>query len=285
MIEFKIQWFPGHMTKARRMMETQLKLVDVVVEVLDARIPISSSNPLLMELIGNKPKIIGLNKIDLADAGKTEQYMQMFQRNNLPVVKLDSATGRGMKQLLELVKVAATPMLEKWKKKGLINKTIRVMIVGIPNVGKSSLINRLIGQAKVRTANKPGVTRGQQWLTIDKGTELLDTPGVLWPKFDDSRVGFSLAITGAIKDDVYDLEQAIKILLEFLREHYPTALTKKYNVEMASDEAVESILEKVAIKRGCIKSGGVPDVARVLPIILKDFRAAELGRVTIDLLK
>lgn len=285
MIEFKIQWFPGHMTKARRMMETQLKLVDVVVEVLDARIPISSSNPLLMELIGNKPKIIGLNKIDLADAGKTEQYMQMFQRNNLPVVKLDSATGRGMKQLLELVKVAATPMLEKWKKKGLINKTIRVMIVGIPNVGKSSLINRLIGQAKVRTANKPGVTRGQQWLTIDKGTELLDTPGVLWPKFDDSRVGFSLAITGAIKDDVYDLEQAIKILLEFLREHYPTALTKKYNVEMASDEAVESILEKVAIKRGCIKSGGVPDIARVLPIILKDFRAAELGRVTIDLLK
>lgn len=282
MIDFKIQWFPGHMTKARRMMETQLKLVDVVVEVLDARIPISSSNPLLMELIGNKPKIIGLNKIDLADAGKTEQYLKMFQNNNLPVVKLDSATGRGMKQLLELIKVAATPMLEKWKKKGLINKTIRVMIVGIPNVGKSSLINRLIGQAKVRTANKPGVTRGQQWLTIDKGTELLDTPGVLWPKFDDSRVGFALAITGAIKDDVYDLEQAIKILLEFLREHYPTALANKYGVELAADEAVESILEKVAIKRGCIKSGGVPDIARVLPIILKDFRAAELGRITID---
>lgn len=285
MIDFKIQWFPGHMTKARRMMETQLKLVDVVVEVLDARIPISSSNPLLMELIGNKPKIIGLNKIDLADASKTEQYLQMFKNNNLPVVKLDSATGRGMKQLLELIKVAATPMLEKWKKKGLINKTIRVMIVGIPNVGKSSLINRLIGQAKVRTANKPGVTRGQQWLTIDKGTELLDTPGVLWPKFDDSQIGFALAITGAVKDDVYDLEHAIKLLLDFLREYYPSALADKYGVELAADETAENILEKIAIKRGCIKSGGVPDIARVLPIMLKDFRAAELGRITIDLLK
>lgn len=188
-MDFKIQWFPGHMTKAKRMMEQQLKLVDVVVEMLDARIPRSSSNPMLIQMLGDKPKVVALNKIDMADPEKTEKWLQTFKNSGLPVCKVDCSTGKGVKQMVAAIQQVARPVTDKWLRKGVRNRSIRVMIVGVPNVGKSTLINRLVGKNKVVAADRPGVTRGQQWVTIAKGLELLDTPGVLWPKFEDPEVG------------------------------------------------------------------------------------------------
>ena len=280
--DFKIQWFPGHMTKAKRMMESQIKLVDVVVEMLDARIPRSSTNPMLINVLGNKPKVIALNKTDMADNAKTELWMQKLKNSGLPVCKIDCATGKGVKQLISMIKVAAKPVLDKWLKKGVRNRSVRVMIVGIPNVGKSTLINRLVGKNKVVAADKPGVTRGQQWITIAKGLELLDTPGVLWPKFEDPEVGFCLAATGAIKEDVFDREQATELLIERLMQRYPEELKSKYAVEFENSDDVRAVISKIATSRGCIKAGGVLDLDRVIQTVLRDFRSGRLGRFTLD---
>lgn len=280
--DFKIQWFPGHMTKAKRMMESQIKLVDVVVEMLDARIPRSSTNPMLINVLGNKPKVIALNKTDMADNAKTELWMQKLKNSGLPVCKIDCATGKGVKQLISLIQVAAKPVLDKWLKKGVRNRSVRVMIVGIPNVGKSTLINRLVGKNKVVAADKPGVTRGQQWITIAKGLELLDTPGVLWPKFEDPEVGFCLAATGAIKEDVFDREQATELLIERLMQRYPEELKSKYAVEFENSDDVRAVISKIATSRGCIKAGGVLDLDRVIQTVLRDFRSGRLGRFTLD---
>ena len=280
--DFKIQWFPGHMTKAKRMMESQIKLVDVVVEMLDARIPRSSTNPMLIDVLGNKPKVIALNKTDMADNAKTELWMQKLKNSGLPVCKVDCATGKGVKQLISMIQVAAKPVLEKWLKKGVRNRPVRVMIVGVPNVGKSTLINRLVGKNKVVAADKPGVTRGQQWITIAKGLELLDTPGVLWPKFEDPEVGFCLAVTGAIKEDVFDREQATELLIERLMNRYPEDLKSKYAVQFEISDDVRAVLAKIATSRGCIKAGGVLDLDRVIQTVLRDFRSGRLGRFTLD---
>ena len=280
--DFKIQWFPGHMTKAKRMMESQIKLVDVVVEMLDARIPRSSTNPMLIDVLGSKPKVIALNKTDMADNAKTELWMQKLKNSGLPVCKVDCATGKGVKQLISMIQVAAKPVLEKWLKKGVRNRPVRVMIVGIPNVGKSTLINRLVGKNKVVSADKPGVTRGQQWITIAKGLELLDTPGVLWPKFEDPEVGFCLAVTGAIKEDVFDREQATELLIERLMNRYPEDLKSKYAVQFEISDDVRAVLAKIATSRGCIKAGGVLDLDRVIQTVLRDFRSGRLGRFTLD---
>jgi ribosome biogenesis GTPase A len=280
--DFKIQWFPGHMTKAKRMMESQIKLVDVVVEMLDARIPRSSTNPMLIDVLGNKPKVIALNKTDMADNAKTELWMQKLKNSGLPVCKVDCATGKGVKQLISMIQVAAKPVLDKWLKKGVRNRSVRVMIVGIPNVGKSTLINRLVGKNKVVAADKPGVTRGQQWVTIAKGLELLDTPGVLWPKFEDPEVGFCLAVTGAIKEDVFDREQATELLIERLMNRYPEELKSKYAVQFEISDDVRAVLAKIATSRGCIKAGGVLDLDRVIQTVLRDFRSGRLGRFTLD---
>ncbi len=280
--DFKIQWFPGHMTKAKRMMESQIKLVDVVVEMLDARIPRSSTNPMLINVLGNKPKVIALNKTDMADNAKTELWMQKLKNSGLPVCKIDCATGKGVKQLIRMIQVAAKPVLDKWLKKGVRNRSVRVMIVGIPNVGKSTLINRLVGKNKVVAADKPGVTRGQQWITIAKGLELLDTPGVLWPKFEDPEVGFCLAATGAIKEDVFDREQATELLIERLMQRYPEELKSKYAVEFENSDDVRAVISKIATSRGCIKAGGVLDLDRVIQTVLRDFRSGRLGRFTLD---
>jgi len=280
--DFKIQWFPGHMTKAKRMMESQIKLVDVVVEMLDARIPRSSTNPMLINVLGNKPKVIALNKTDMADNAKTELWMQKLKNSGLPVCKIDCATGKGVKQLISMIQVAAKPVLDKWLKKGVRNRSVRVMIVGIPNVGKSTLINRLVGKNKVVAADKPGVTRGQQWITIAKGLELLDTPGVLWPKFEDPEVGFCLAATGAIKEDVFDREQATELLVERLMQRYPEELKSKYAVEFENSDDVRAVISKIATSRGCIKAGGVLDLDRVIQTVLRDFRSGRLGRFTLD---
>ncbi len=280
--DFKIQWFPGHMTKAKRMMESQIKLVDVVVEMLDARIPRSSTNPMLQNVLGNKPKVIALNKIDMADKTKTEEWMTKLKNSGLPVCKIDCATGKGVKQLIAAIQLAAKPVIDKWAKKGVRNRPVRVMIVGIPNVGKSTLINRLVGKNKVQAADKPGVTRGQQWVTIAKGLELLDTPGVLWPKFEDPAVGFALAATGAIKEDVFDRESAVELLLDFLLRNYPQDLSEKYAVTLAEGDDVNGVMAKIAVARGCLKAGGVLDIDKVVQLVLRDFRSGRLGKFTID---
>ena len=280
--DFKIQWFPGHMTKAKRMMEAQIKLVDVVVEMLDARIPRSSTNPMLQNILGNKPKVIALNKIDMADNGKTELWLEKLKNSGLPVCKIDCATGKGVKQLISAIQLAAKPVIDKWLKKGVRNRPVRVMIVGIPNVGKSTLINRLVGKNKVMAADKPGVTRGQQWVTIAKGLELLDTPGVLWPKFEDSSVGFALAATGAIKEDVFDRRDAVELLLDFLLSKYPEDLASKYAVEITEGETVQTVMTKIATARGCLKAGGMLDLDKVDQLVLRDFRSGRLGRFTVD---
>ena len=281
-MDFNIQWFPGHMTKAKRMMEEQLKLVDVVVEMLDARIPRSSSNPMLIQMLGQKPKIVALNKTDMADPVKTDKWLETLKNSGLPVCKVDCSSGKGVKQMIAMIQQVAMPVTEKWLKRGVRNRAIRVMIVGVPNVGKSTLINRLVGRTKVVAADRPGVTRGQQWITIAKGLELLDTPGVLWPKFEDPEVGFCLAVTGAIKEDVYDRATAVEILVERLMSTYPQDLQTKYGIEFEADTPVRDVLAKIAVARGCLKAGGVLDIAKVIQLVLRDFRTGKLGRFTLD---
>lgn len=280
--DFKIQWFPGHMTKAKRMMESQIKLVDVVVEMLDARIPRSSTNPMLQDILGNKPKVIALNKLDMADKTQADLWVEKIKKSGLPVCKLDCATGKGVKQLISAVQLAAKPVIDKWLKKGVRNRPVRVMIVGIPNVGKSTLINRLVGKNKVMAADRPGVTRGQQWVTIAKGLELLDTPGVLWPKFEDPAVGFALAATGAIKEDVFDRESAVELLIDFLLKKYPQDLESKYAITLAEGDDVNAVMAKIANSRGCLKAGGLLDIDKVVQLVLRDFRSGRLGKFTID---
>ena len=280
--DFKIQWFPGHMTKAKRMMESQIKLVDVVVEMLDARIPRSSTNPMLQDILGSKPKVIALNKLDMADKAQTDLWVEKIKNSGLPVCKLDCATGKGVKQLISAIQLAAKPVIDKWLKKGVRNRPVRVMIVGIPNVGKSTLINRLVGKNKVMAADRPGVTRGQQWVTIAKGLELLDTPGVLWPKFEDPSVGFALAATGAIKEDVFDRESAVELLIDFLLKNYPQEMATKYAVSLEEGDDVNAVMAKIATSRGCLKAGGLLDIDKVVQLVLRDFRAGRIGRFTID---
>ena len=280
--DFKIQWFPGHMTKAKRMMESQIKLVDVVVEMLDARIPRSSTNPMLQDILGSKPKVIALNKLDMADKAQTDLWVDKIKNSGLPVCKLDCATGKGVKQLISAIQLAAKPVIDKWLKKGVRNRPVRVMIVGIPNVGKSTLINRLVGKNKVMVADRPGVTRGQQWVTIAKGLELLDTPGVLWPKFEDPSVGFALAATGAIKEDVFDRESAVELLIDFLLKNYPQELATKYAVSLEEGDDVNAVMAKIATSRGCLKAGGLLDIDKVVQLVLRDFRSGRIGRFTID---
>ena len=280
--DFKIQWFPGHMTKAKRMMESQIKLVDVVVEMLDARIPRSSTNPMLQDILGSKPKVIALNKLDMADKAQTDLWVEKIKNSGLPVCKLDCATGKGVKQLISAIQLAAKPVIDKWLKKGVRNRLVRVMIVGIPNVGKSTLINRLVGKNKVMAADRPGVTRGQQWVTIAKGLELLDTPGVLWPKFEDPSVGFALAATGAIKEDVFDRESAVELLIDFLLKNYSQELATKYAVNLEEGDDVNAVMAKIATSRGCLKAGGLLDIDKVVQLVLRDFRAGRIGRFTID---
>ena len=280
--DFKIQWFPGHMTKAKRMMESQIKLVDVVVEMLDARIPRSSTNPMLQDILGSKPKVIALNKLDMADKAQTDLWVEKIKNSGLPVCKLDCATGKGVKQLISAIQLAAKPVIDKWLKKGVRNRPVRVMIVGIPNVGKSTLINRLVGKNKVMAADRPGVTRGQQWVTIAKGLELLDTPGVLWPKFEDPSVGFALAATGAIKEDVFDRESAVELLIDFLLKNYPQELATKYAVSLEEGDDVNAVMAKIATSRGCLKAGGLLGIDKVVQLVLRDFRSGRIGRFTID---
>lgn len=277
-----INWFPGHMAKAQRMIKEHLKLVDVVIELLDARIPYSSANPSIKDIIADKPRIIALNKADLADPKLTEQWIAKFRNQNIQVVAIDSMSGKGTKTLVSKVEQLAKDKVNKLVNKGVNARAARAMILGIPNVGKSSLINRLLGTAAVKTADKPGVTRGKQWIKISKNLELLDTPGVLWPKFQDIEVGLKLAFTGAINDEVYDMEKVMNAFLRIMRDEYPERLIERYNLKEELPQDSIEILEMIGAKRGCLRSGGIVDHEKARRIVLNEFRSSKLGLITLD---
>jgi len=282
MDDLNINWFPGHMTKALRMMRANLKLVDVVIELLDARIPVSSANPVMNELLEGKPRVIALNKADLADPEWTKQWIKTFHDQGLQVVALDSMTGKGTKALVSQVEQLGNAKARKLVDRGVNPRAVRAMILGIPNVGKSSLINKLNGVHVANAANKPGVTRGKQWIKIGRNLELLDTPGVLWPKFEDPVVGFRLAITGAIKDDIYDIEKVMVHMLTLLREQYSQRLIERYKLTLPLPEDATALLELIGRRRGCLRSGGIVDYEKTRRLILKEFRDTKLGTFTLD---
>ena len=282
MDDLNINWFPGHMTKALRMMRANLKLVDVVIELLDARIPASSANPVMNELLEGKPRIVALNKADLADTEWTKKWIAHFSAQGLKVVALDSMTGSGTKALVSQVEQLGAAKAGKLVAKGVNARAVRAMILGIPNVGKSSLINKLKGVHVANTADKPGVTRGKQWIKIGTNLELLDTPGVLWPKFEDPEVGFRLAITGAIKEDIYDIEKVTVHMLSLLRTQYSERLIERYNLTPPLPEDTRSLLDLIGKRRGCLRSGGLIDYEKTRRLILKEFRDTKLGNFTLD---
>lgn len=277
-----IQWFPGHMKKAKELVEDNLKLVDVVIELLDARIPASSANPMLQEIVVNKPRLVALNKADLADPAMTKRWLEYFKAQGVPAVAIDSVTGKGTKQLIKQTEELARAKTEKLVSKGANARKARVMILGIPNVGKSSLINRLAGAVKAKAADKPGVTRAKQWIRIGKELDLLDTPGILWPKFEDMKVGLKLAFTGAINDEVYDMEQVAGLLLEVLRKDYPERLQERFKFKTEPPETAAELMEAIGRKRGCLLRGGVIDYEKVQRIVLNEFRGGKLGVVSLD---
>lgn len=279
-----IQWFPGHMTKTKRQIGKSLKLVDAVAEIIDARIPVSSRNPVLNNLIQNKPRVILMNKSDMADPAQTSRWIEYYKSQGIAALPIDCRTGKGLNGFIPLVKFVLSDRIASWKAKGMVGRTIRVMVVGIPNVGKSSLINQLAKNSKAEVADRPGVTRSNQWFTIGKGFDLLDTPGVLWPKFDDKIVGERLAFTGAVKDEVVDTEHLASRLLEVLRDSYQSALKQRYKLEDTDISELKGyeMLELIGKKRGMLISGGEIDLERASIMVLDEFRSAKMGRITLE---
>ena len=278
-----LQWYPGHMRKAERLVKENLKLVDVVVELLDARIPMSSANPILREIIGGKPRVIVLNKADLADETATRAWVKHFAEQGVTAVPVDAVKGRGVKELVQAIAKCAKPKTEKLGQHGAKARAARCMILGIPNVGKSSLINRLSGGAKTKVENRPGVTRAKQWIRLGAQLELLDMPGILWPKFEDQQAALHLAFTGAINDNVYDVSSVVLLLLDTLRIKYPSDLKERYRLDEELTSGLE-LLEIIGRKRGCLRAGGKIDYEKAEQIVLTDFRSGRLGRVILDVL-
>ena len=279
-----IQWFPGHMTKTRRKIQASLKLVDAVAEIIDARIPVSSRNPELHKIIENKPRIILMNKCDMADPSQTARWVSYYQKEGVLAIPVDCKSGRGLNQFIPKVRELLKDRIIQWEQKGMVNRTLRVMIVGIPNVGKSSFINRMAKQNRAKVEDRPGVTRGNQWFTIGKAFDLLDTPGVLWPKFDDPNVGEKLAFTGAVKDQIVDTEQLASRLLEVLRDEYSAMLAARYKLEKYDLRPLQGyeLLELIGRKRGTLASGGEIDTERASIMVLDEFRSAKLGKITLE---
>ena len=275
-----VQWYPSHMTKAKRQMQEDLKLIDLIIELVDARVPISSRNPDIDSLGQNKARLILLNKADLADERQNEAWKEYFQNRGFHVVKVDSRSGAGMKQVHAMIQEACRDKIERDKKRGIINRPVRAMVAGIPNVGKSTFINSFAGKACTKTGNKPGVTRGKQWIRLNKNVELLDTPGILWPKFEDQKVGERLACIGSIKDDLLNMEELALILITYLKERYPGALEKRYGVSEGGEAL--AVMEEIAKVRGCVKKGDELDYAKTAGIIFDDFRSGKTGRITLE---
>ncbi len=276
-----IQWFPGHMAKTKRKIKEILPLIDAVAEVVDARIPISSRNPDLAEIIENKPHIILLNKCDMADSRITAEWIAHYKKNGIIAIALDCKSGKGINQFKDTVKNALAYKLEAYRQKGMVGKPLRVMVVGIPNVGKSSFINKIAGKTRAKAENRPGVTRGNQWFTIDRQLELLDTPGVLWPKFEDQTVGERLAFTGAVKDNILDTELLAVRLLEILSKNYPTQLTNRFGELDFSLDAYE-LLCSIGKKRGMVIRGGETDTERAANMLLEEYRNQKLGNISLE---
>lgn len=280
-----IQWFPGHMTKTKRQIQASLKLVDAVAEIIDARIPVSSRNPDLDSIIQNKPRVVLMNKCDMADPSSTQKWINYFKNNGIVAIPIDCKTGRGINKFVSSVNEVLKKKIEKQKAKGLLNPTVRVMIVGIPNVGKSTFINRISKNRKAKAEDKPGVTRGNQWFTINKGFEVLDTPGVLWPKFEDKIVGERLAFTGAVKDQIMDTELLAMRLLDFLKVEKNPIFVERFKLQNEPIEDIESyeLLELIGRKRGMLISGGEIDTERAAIMLLDEYRSAKLGKYTFEL--
>ena len=284
-----IQWFPGHMAKARRQIEEKLKLIDLAIELLDARIPLSSRNPMIDEIIKQKPRLVLLNKCDLADPAVTGEWTDYFAGRGLQALPVDSLSGYNVDAILPLGQKILAEQIEKRRKKGLKPRAIRGLIIGIPNVGKSTLINRLAGRKIAETGDRPGVTKGQQWIKTGAGLELLDTPGVLWPKFEDQEVGVRLAITGAIKEEILSTGDIAFAAVQYLVRHYGTALGERYSLthvpapeEAADRETVIAVMEQIGRVRGCLKSGGVVDLEKASSVILRDLRSGKLGKISLE---
>lgn len=274
------QWYPGHMTKAKRMMQEDIKLIDLLIELVDARVPLSSRNPDIDQLGQNKGRLVLLNKSDLADPKMNQKWMDWFREQKLTVVEVNSKNKDGIKSIQSAVEIACREKRERDKKRGILNRPVRAMVVGIPNVGKSTFINAYAGKACTKTGNKPGVTKGKQWIRMGKGLELLDTPGILWPRFEDQSVGMKLAFIGSLNDEILIEEELASDLIKWLWDAYPQSIPNRYGIEAATT-AIDT-LEAIAGVRGCYKKGQQLDLGKAASIILEDFRSGRLGRITLE---
>ena len=277
-----VQWFPGHMAKTRRLIKESLSLVDGVTEIIDARIPYSSSNPELEELINNKPRIVLLNKCDLADKNTTNQWVEYYKKKGVKAIPVDCRTGKGLNNYIVSVREVLKDVIKKNEDRGMPGKALRIMVVGIPNTGKSSFINRMAGAAKAKVADKAGVTRHNQWFNIGNGIELLDTPGVLWPKFDDPQVGDRLAFIGSVKDEILDAETLAIRLLEVMKNNYSERLVERYKIADFTDKEAWEVLEMIGKKRGMMIKGGEIDFERASVMLLDEYRGGKLGVISLE---
>lgn len=277
------QWYPGHMTKAKRMMQEDIKLIDLVIELVDARVPLSSRNPDIDELGKNKSRLILLNKADLADKNANKKWGEYFQGKGYFVQEVDSRSGAGMKAISAIIQEACKDKIERDRKRGIKNRPVRAMVVGIPNVGKSTFINTYAGKACAKTGNKPGVTKGKQWIRLNKNVELLDTPGILWPKFEDQAVGLRLALIGSINDEILNIDELAMELITFLKNQYPGTLEKRFQLDESEEKSAVQILGEIARVRGCLIRGGELDYGKASKLLMDDFRSGKLGRVTLEL--
>lgn len=273
-------WYPGHMTKAKRMMQEDIKFNDIVIELIDARIPMSSRNPDIDDLAKNKYRLILLNKSDLADERVTVKWVEFFEKQGIKVIKLDSRQRGGMKSVNNAILEVCKEKIERDRKRGIINRPVRAMIVGIPNVGKSTFINSFAGKACAKTGNKPGVTKGKQWIRLNKTVELLDTPGILWPKFDNEKIANDLAFIGSINDQILNLTELSLKFIESVKNDYAGIFTSRYDIEEKDDGV--TMLGDIAIARGCLKKGGEPDYDKAAALIFDDFRSGKLGKISIE---
>ena len=277
-----IQWYPGHMTKTRRMMEEDIRLVDAVCEIVDARIPFSSRNPDIDVLCANKPRLIILNRIDMADPEMIRRWSDYFRSQGMAVLQTDCKNRKGINGFVPAVRKLLAEKLARYAQKGQVGRPLKIMVVGIPNVGKSTFINQITGRKGAKAENRPGVTRGKQWVTVDTGLLLLDTPGILWPRFEDPEVGIRLAYTGAVKDDILDTEALACHLMQMLWTRYPDALRVRYKIDCPSDAEGYALLEAAGRKRGFLISGGEIDTARMARVLLEEYRSCKLGRFTLE---
>jgi ribosome biogenesis GTPase A len=281
--DLNIQWYPGHMTKTRRRMEEDLRYVDAVCEIVDARIPVSSRNPDLDSICGDKPRMIILNRIDMADPARTKQWAAWFKAREMAVIQTDCKSRKGIADFAPALRRLLADKLRRYAEKGMVGKPLKVMVAGIPNVGKSTFINQVAGRKGAKAENRPGVTRGKQWVTVDQGLLLLDTPGILWPKFEDPEVGVRLAFTGAVKDDILDLESLAARLAGVLWRNYPEAMQARYKLDPAPDASDPDLLLEIGKRRGYLISGGEIDLERTSRVLLEEYRAAKIGRFTLEL--